>query len=280
MIDMHTHSTASDGSVAPEELPGLAREAGLSALALTDHDTTAGIAAFLDGCSRTSVEGVAGVELSASWYGASLHIVGLFIDPACHRLAALLQRIRRDRNERNRQMVSRLAAAGVSITMADLENEAEGRVIGRPHFASLLLRKGVCRTRREVFEEWIGTNCPCYVRRFLPLPEEAIAAIREAGGRAILGHPFGNPEGTPVAKVRKILRHLVPLGLDGIEAYYSGHTSAETDAAAALADEFSLVLSGGSDFHGERMPGIRLGVGRGALCVPDGLLPHLRPATG
>lgn len=279
MIDLHIHSTASDGTLSPGQLAVACAEAGISGAALTDHDTVAGLPEFLSACAEVGVEGIPGVELSASWYGGSLHILGLAIDASCGALIDLLHEVQLNRGRRNAGMAARLAEAGVAVSTEELAREAGGEVVGRPHFASILVRKGVCRNRREAFERWLGNNCPCYIRRFLPLPKRVIAVIHEAGGKAIVAHPFGSPQGTAPSRVRKIVRQLVGQGLDGIEAYYSDHSPLETQQALALAEEFGLLITGGSDFHGATMPGIELGRGRGELKIPDCLLRRLVPQT-
>lgn len=276
MLDLHTHSTASDGTLSPAEIVRQSHRCGLRAVALTDHDTVAGVPAFMDTCAMTGFEGVPGVELSASWHGGSLHIVGLFVDPANAKLDTLMRGIRENRRGRNQNIITRLQANGLDITMEEVAAEAGGDVVGRPHFASVLVRKGYCQTYRDVFNDWLGTGKPAYIRRFLPLPTEVIDSIHAAGGIAIMAHPFGNPNGTPVSKVRKMLKTMVAIGLDGLEVYYSGHSPAETAQAQQLAADFGLLVSGGSDFHGDRNPGVKLGVGHGDLHVPDDLLKPLR----
>lgn len=279
MLDLHVHSSASDGTLSPAGIAEESKRCGLRAVALTDHDTVAGVPGFIQACSKAGVEGIPGVELSASWHGGSLHIVGLFIDPANAELDTLLREIRKNRQARNKNIISRLKAEGLAISMDEVAAEAGGDVIGRPHFASVLVRKGYCQTYRDVFDHWLGTGKPAYVRRFLPLPTEAIDAIHAAGGLAIMAHPFGNPNGTAVSKVRKMLKTQVAIGLDGLEVYYSGHSPAETVQAQQLATDLGLLISGGSDFHGDRNPGVKLGVGRGDLHVPDDLLPGLKQAA-
>ena len=280
MIDLHTHSSASDGTLSPAGIAGECAQRGLRWAALTDHDTVAGVPAFMAACAKSGCEGVPGVEVSASWHGGSLHVVGLFVDPANAKLESLLSIIRENRGIRNQQMITRLQARNMDISLAEVTAEAGGQVVGRPHVASVLVRKGYCQTYREVFDQWLGTGKPAYIRRFLPLPTEAIDTIHAAGGVAVMAHPFGNPNGTAVNKVRKMLKTLVPIGLDGLEVYYSDHTPAETAQARQLAEDFGLLMSGGSDFHGDRNPGVELGVGRGDLCVPDDLLRILRERAG
>lgn len=276
MIDLHTHSTASDGTLTPSRLAEQANEAGLTALALTDHDTVAGIDEFMAGCRQAGIEGIPGVEFSASWYGGSLHLVGLFIDHFNGPLRELLEEIRRHRARRNETMVAKLNEAGAAITLEELKQEAGGEVVGRPHVAEILVRKRFCPDRKTAFDRWIGTGCPAYVRRFLPLPEDVIGRIHGAGGIAVMAHPFGNPHGETRAKVRKTLKYLAELGLDGVEVYYSDHSPEETADAMMLAREFSLAPSGGSDFHGRTMPGMELGRGRGNLRIADDLLAGLK----
>ncbi len=275
-LDLHTHSTASDGSLTPAALAAQATALGLAAVALTDHDTIDGVPEFLAASRQLGLQAIPGVELSASWYGGSLHILGLFVNPDHPELAALLADVREHRQRRNLHVVDRLARMGIAITLAEVEQEANGGVVGRPHLAAVLVRKRVCASIKEAFEKWLGTNCPGYVRRYLPPPEDIIAVIHAAGGLAIMAHPFGNPRRQPPSKIRKTLKALVDFGLDGLEAYYSDHSEEQTRDSLALAAEFNLLITGGSDFHGDALPDLQLGRGRGNLRVPAALLEPLR----
>ncbi len=276
MIDLHTHSTASDGSVSPSDLVKEAEAAGLTAIALTDHDTVAGLSEFMTAGGSSPVETIPGVELACSWYGGSLHLVGLFVDAGNAQLLRLLEKIRRNRNIRNRRMLEKLAAAGVRLQYEEIQQIAGGEVVGRPHFAAALVQSGHCANFAEAFGKYIGKNCPGYVRRFLPLPAEALRTIHAAGGVAVWAHPCGGTDVSIRGRIRQIARHLQAKGLDGMEVLYSDYTDDQRQLAGEIADQLGLLSSGGSDYHGTNMPGVRLGHGRSRLLVPDEFLEPLR----
>ncbi|MFO7821985.1 MAG: PHP domain-containing protein [Lentisphaeria bacterium] len=275
MIDLHTHSTASDGTLSPAKLLAKAEEVGLSAIALTDHDTVSGLPMFLKTAADSSVEAIPGVEIAASWYGGSLHIVGLFIDYENSKLGTMLTTIRHNRDLRNRKIFKKLHDLGVGITEEELEAAAGDHVVGRPHFAAALTTKGICETSRQAFGRYLGREGAAYVPRYLPMPAETIKAIHGAGGLAIWAHPAGGPQAAQPAKIRKPARHLKKLGLDGIEMLYPDHSESDCKTIRKIGEELDLAFSGGSDFHGDNMPGIELGTGRGNLLVPDEFLQTL-----
>lgn len=276
-IDLHTHSTASDGSDAPSVLPRLAAEAGLAAVALTDHDTVAGIAEFLDsGREHPSVETIPGVELATLYGSRELHIVGLFIDWQSDALAAFLAKQREMRRRRNEEIKAKLNILGYATGWGD--EAFAGRdpsTVGRPHFARhLCLRHGFTDSR-QAFDRLLGHNRPAYVPRKLGTCREAIAAIHASGGVAVWAHPICR-ERNETAWLRRLARHLVRAGLDGIEGYYSLFGPPETALVTEVASVNGLALSGGSDYHGANSPDIRLGSGMGRLRVPARLLAELK----
>ncbi len=279
MIDLHTHSSASDGTLAPETLLAAAARRGLRAVALTDHDTMAGVPEFLAAGAGSDTIPVPGVEVACSWYGGSLHLLGLFVDHQNSELQALLGEIREARERRNQKILRRLAEQGVALSPASLRAESQagdGGVIGRPHFARALIRFRHCTDRNQAFAQYLGRQGSAYVRRFLPLPKIAVETIHRAGGVAILAHPFGGGGRVAPAAVRQKLQKLAGLGLDGVEAYYCDANPGQERQVLQWVEEFSLVASGGSDFHGDNAPGIELGRGAGRLAVPDALLDDLR----
>jgi len=275
MIDLHTHSTASDGSFTPTELVCEAKNSNISAIALTDHDTTDGLMEFMAAGKKYGVQTIKGIELAASWYGASMHIVGLFIDDNNSQLVAMLKKINQARHERNLQIIQRLKHLKVDISLQELQQEALGEVIGRPHFANILVRKGKCKDFPDAFSKYLGTNKSAYMRRYLPLPKETIEVIHAAGGIAVWAHPLGLKK-TPPAKFRKTANHLRKLGLDALEGYYVEYSKEQEQLANKTAKELNLKISGGSDFHGSIMPGIKLGVGKGNLNIPESVLHQLQ----
>lgn len=268
MIDLHTHSTASDGTLSPSELIATAVEIGLEGIALTDHDTLQGLPTFLRAAKDRPIKAVPGVEIACSWYGRSLHLLGLFIDYKCAALADMLSTVRDNRDIRNQKILQKLAGLGIPLTYKDIEQEAGDHVVGRPHFAAALVAKGICQTPHEAFQKYLGRQAAAYVPRYLPLPEAAISAIHSAGGLAIWAHPAGGPQAGQPARIRQVARQLAQYGLDGIEVFYPDHSEADMKTLASIGRALDLAVSGGSDFHGANMPGIELGVGRGSLEIP------------
>ncbi len=276
-IDLHIHSTASDGSVPPEELPRLAAEAGLVAAALTDHDTVAGIPAFFRAAEAyPGLEAIAGVELSTVYCSREMHIVGLFIDPASPELNAFLERQRLERMERSELIRSRLASLGYPLTREELELAGGGDgTTGRPHFARALINKYHFTEMNEVFDKLLKHGAAGFVPRKLPLPTEAFAAIHAAGGITVWAHPVYRQRNER-AFARRMMRKFSALGLDAAEGYYSLFGPGETLIVTEIAAEFGLAVSGGSDFHGDNTPNLKVGCGAGKMRVPAALLDGLR----
>ncbi|MBQ9754574.1 MAG: PHP domain-containing protein [Lentisphaeria bacterium] len=278
-IDLHTHSTASDGSCTPSEIITLAAEQQLSAVALTDHDTTDGIEEFLESASAfPALEAIPGVELSTRYGARELHIVGLFIDRRNTLLEQFLALERTRRIKRNRDMKIKLSLLGYPLNDNEPAFAAAGGMsanLGRPHFAQALMEKYNFPDLRTVFEKLLGNNRPAYIPRENASPREAIEAIHSAGGLAVWAHPIYRDRNER-AYVRRVARKLAALGLDAMEGYYSLFGPPETQLVTETAQQFDLGLSGGSDFHGERSPNISLGCGAGKLCVPALLLEELK----
>jgi 3',5'-nucleoside bisphosphate phosphatase len=272
MIDLHVHSTASDGTFSPTEIVDIALAKKLRAVALTDHDTVSGLNEFIAAVKGRDFLAVPGVEIACTWYGASLHLLGLFIDYKNLALNALLTEIRENRQLRNRRIIDNLNAKGVKLDWADVEAYGDGQVLGRPHIARALIDKGVCRDIQDAFSSFIGRDAPCYTRRYLPMPERAIEILHQAGGIVILAHPFGGDKPPKTLLIRRKIKRLAKMGIDGIEVYYSDYTCRQTERALKIARDFKLLHSGGSDFHGANQPGVELGTGRGNLKVPDFLI--------
>ena len=275
-VDLHTHSVASDGTFSPAEIAAAADEMGLAAVALADHDTVSGVEGFIEAGKRFSeLETVPGVEISTDFDNRELHIVGLFIDHRNEPLQELLREIRGNRDKRNEELVGKLQALGFEITLEELMDAAGGESIGRPIVAKILVGKGYFSEPQEVFDKCLNRNGPAYCKRILPEPERAIDAIHAAGGLAIWAHPL-HRAGSDRSFMRRVLRKTVPMGLDGIEAYYTKFTPEHTRAVLDVAEEFGLPVSGGSDFHGENQVGVELGIGSGGLEVPVEAFERLR----
>lgn len=278
-IDLHTHSTASDGSCTPSEIVKLAAQSGLAAVALTDHDTTAGIEEFLESARNfPELCAIPGVELSTRYGARELHIVGLFITPTAPLLEEYLAVERSRRIRRNRDMKVKLALLGYPLDDDEPAFAAAGGMganLGRPHFAQALMEKYHFPDLRTVFEKLLGNNKPGYIPRENSSPREAIEAIHSSGGIAVWAHPIYRDRNER-AYVRRVARKLSAWGLDAMEGYYSLFGPPETQLVTETAQQFGLAVSGGSDFHGERSPNINLGCGAGKLCVPGELLPLLQ----
>ena len=259
-IDLHAHTTASDGDQSPTQLIELAKAKGLTAIAVTDHDTTDGVAEALEAGKKLGVEVIPGIELSAEIENTlgqrgQCHILGLGIDPLHPNLLARLSEIQTLRANRNALMVEKLNSLDelksrkIHITLAEVEEVAGGDIIARPHFAKVLIAKGLVGSVQEAFNEYLAENAKGNVPKEKVTPEEAIHLIHDAGGVAILAHPNNCKCGSPEATEAYILK-LRDMGLDGIEARYNLHSPEDTARYLALAERHSLLTSGGSDFHG------------------------------
>ena len=268
MIDLHMHSNCSDGTMSPEELVSAALKMGLEAAALTDHDTVSGDKRFLAAASGTALHAVAGVELATMLFSKDIHIVGLFIDPDHAPFLAALEQLRVWREERNEEMVDRLRQKGYDITMDEVREEAGGESIGRPHMAAILLRKCGFPDMQTIFTRLIGRGASCYVQRKYYPVNDCIRMIHEAGGLAIWAHPLQAPRGAR-ALLRKIGSRLVQYGLDGLECHYPMFSAQQVELTLQFAEERSLLVSGGSDFHGAAHPQVKMGTGiEGNLAIP------------
>lgn len=278
MIDLHCHSTFSDGSLAPEQLIAEAAKIGLVALALTDHDTTAGLPRFLAAAAGGPVRAVPGVELSVDCSSGVMHMLGYWMDLENPELLRQMAWIRDGRAMRNRTMLEKLNALGFAMTWDEVQAFAGEDVVGRPHFAQVMLQKGYAKDKNEAFDKWLGDGKPGYADRPRLTAEVAVALIRQAGGVAVLAHPYSLHVGKDA--MASLLIELAAAGLAGVECYYSEHSADLTKEYLAMARQANLVPTGGSDFHGEVSPGIHLGVGFGGLCVPDEVLAQLEARRG
>ncbi len=275
MIDLHVHSTASDGTLSPSELIQLAKSKNLEAIALTDHDTVSGLEEFHKTGKELGVETISGIELSASWYHSSVHILGLFIDENCAELKEFLERASTRRLQRNEKIIKKISALGFDVTLDEWSAEAGHNVPGRPHLASLLVKRGHFPDIKTVFDELIGNHSPGFERQHLPHPQEAIALIHKAGGLAIWAHPYAM-RSVPFSTLKKTGLTLKGYGLDGVETFYSHFSEEGHNNAVRFAERYNLLQSGGSDFHGENSAGIDLGTGKGDFSVPYELLANLK----
>lgn len=255
-VDLHAHSTASDGALPPSEGVAAAHAAGLAAFALTDHDTLAGIPEARVAAEALGLRLVPGVELSVHRGAEEIHLLGLHIRDVTV-MQDQLARYREFRRTRAEQMVERLNAHGIAVTMAAVEAEADGGAIGRPHVARAMVSAGFAKDLREAFDRWLAAGRPAYVDKERLDIEDGIALIHDVGGIAVLAHPGSGGR-------RESIEPLVALGLDGVEVRHPSHSRDDEQRLAALAAHFDLVVSGGSDWHGAKQGGRVLG----AMQVP------------
>lgn len=264
MIDLHTHTTASDGTCAPAELVDRAVSGGVRILAVTDHDTTAGCDDAARACARAGIEFVAGIEITAIVDETDVHMLGYFVDPAAPSLESFLAEQRRVRVDRIRAMVDRLAQLGMPLDLDAVLNPPgaaaapAARAIGRPWIARAMVRAGYVRTTSEAFDRWLGRGCPGFVSRMGAAPADVVGHIHRAGAIASLAHPA-------LLDRDDIIPSLVEAGLDALEAYHTDHTPADVDRYLRMASEAGIAVSGGSDFHGDDSHG---GGGPGSVSLP------------
>lgn len=281
MVDLHVHSTCSDGTFTPEELVDYAIKKGLTAFALTDHDTVSGLDRaiyYAESLRHTPVqipEVIPGIELSTEYQGKDIHMVGLFIDYHQPDFAHYLEDFIHSRENRNKKMCALLREHGIDITYEALLVEFPGAVITRAHFARYLLSHGYIQSLKEAFDRYVGDRCPCFVPREKVTPAQAVELILGAGGVPVLAHPILYHMSDD--RLEALVAELKSIGLIGIEAIYSTYNTAEERQIRGLASKYGLKISGGSDFHGANKPKIDLGTGWGKLYVPDEVLEKLRP---
>ena len=277
IVDLHTHSNKSDGSLSPSELVSYAAQKGLSAIALTDHDTTDGIDEAMIAAEKEGIELIPGIEFSTEYAGRDVHIVGLYIDYKSDFFKRRLVNFVNGRTIRNREMCRRLTKHGFPVTYEELIEEFPDCVITRAHYARFMQSRGYVKTVKEAFDKYIGDGCPCFIPRKKISPMRAVEIILKAGGFPILAHPPLYHMGSD--RLDKLVSSLKEAGLMGIEAIYCSYTNQDERDMRRLADRYDLLLSGGSDFHGANKPGLDLGTGYGKLFVPEEFLDNIRKAA-
>jgi predicted metal-dependent phosphoesterase TrpH len=273
MIDLHAHSTASDGSDSPAELMALAGQVGLSAIALTDHDTVEGLAEARKAAAEHGVRLIQGCELSCEVGKATMHLLVYFIDDNPGPLQNRLHALQQGRATRNERIVGLLQQNGLDITLDEILTEAGGGSVGRPHFAAVMLRKGYVTSIQDAFDTWLAKGKPAYLERDRLLPEDAIELTHASGAVAVLAHPTSL--GMEPEALRAFVTHLAELGLDGMECDYGRFSPEERALYRELARSLGLVPTGGSDYHGRYKPDIALGTALGDLSVPEETLEEL-----
>lgn len=274
MIDMHVHSSASDGTFAPSDLLAEAKKAGLCAMALTDHDTMDGIEEAQQAANELGIELVPGVEISTEYNGREIHVLGYYVSQESPRLKAMLEEFRDFRVTRNVRMVERLREEGFSITMEQLREKFPDSVLTRAHMSRFLCDTGQLPDTRTAFSKYLGENCCCYIDRPRISPADAVELIREAGGLAVLAHPVLC--NLPDEELLEMIAEMKQAGMCGLEAVYSENTADDEAHMKKLAEEFDLCVTGGSDFHGKNKPDIQLGKGKGNLHIPYAYLQSLK----
>ena len=274
-IDLHIHTTESDGTLTPSQVVRYAKEKGLKAVAITDHDTIHGNEEAIKEGISAGVEVIPGVEISVDYSPGTMHMLGYFItteDPILNEKLTLLQDSRADRNPR---IIEKLNKLGLSLTYDEVVQVSGGGQVGRPHMAQVLMKKGYTKSIKEAFDKYLGKGAPAYLDKFRLSAVEAITMITDAGGIPVLAHPF-----TLYCKssdeLDALVEKLVNQGLQGLEVYYSEHDERKTSSYKLLAKRYNLAITGGSDFHGKNMKGIDLGTGRGKLKIPYTALENLK----
>lgn len=273
-VDLHVHSNASDGTFSPSQVVELAKNAGLDAFALTDHDTTAGVPEALEKGRDLNIEVIPGIEVSSSFDGTEIHILGLFVNSDDPVLAAMLEKMRISRDHRNEKMLENLAADGISFTKEELCGDNPDTIITRAHIAHALVAKGICSGMDQAFKKYLqygGRYCP---QKEHLSPEEVVKTLISNGAFVALAHPFQYKFGDK--KTEELIAHMADLGMKGLEVYHSSNNKLESMKLQEMAVRHHLLPTGGSDFHGGNKPDISIGTGRGGLRVSSLLLEDIK----
>jgi len=266
LVDLHTHSTASDGRLSPGELVAYAKNKGAAAIALTDHDTIEGVEAALSAGKDQKLEVIPGLEISAEFSGGSMHILGYFIEPSDPSLNRELRRLQEARRERNPKIIKKLQSLGIPISFDQVQALAKGQ-IGRPHIAQVLFQTGAVSSLDEAFHKYLTKGASAYVEKFRFPPNKAISMIIKAGGIPVLAHPF-TLNCPSLRDLKGLVEKLKDDGLKGIEVLYSEHSSDQTRDYFTLVNDLDLLYTGGSDFHGAVNEEVDLLFGKGDLKIP------------
>ena len=275
-VDLHTHTNCSDGSKSPCEIIDYAIEKGLSYIAITDHDTVDGLDVAMEYAKDKPITVIPGIELSTEYNGRDIHIVGLDIDYNNEGFKAYLKDFVDSRDTRNEKMCQMLTEAGFPMTYAELKAEYPGSVITRAHYARFMLKKGYTTYLKEAFERYIGDNSPYFIPREKITPIQGVELIKIAGGIPVLAHPMLYHMSWD--SIQKLVDELKPAGLMAMEAIYTTNTTSDERESRDFAKKNGLLISGGSDYHGDAKPKTDLGVGFGKLFVPESVWQDLREA--
>jgi len=276
-VDLHLHTTASDGVMSPSEIVRYAKTKGLQAIAITDHDTIEGLEEGLSEGERIGFEVIPGIEISAVHSPGSMHLLGFFLDIYHPLLNERLGYLQKARAERNPKIAEKLSRLGIDLTYEEVLKVSGGGQVGRPHFAQVLLGKRYVRSFQEAFDRFLKKGAPAYVDKFRFTAKEALHFINEAKGIAVLAHP--NTLGmNGYSELENLLVQLVEEGLKGIEVYYPEHSASEVAQYKILAERYGLLLTGGTDYHGIEKNSLDIGVGRGDMKLPYSLVENLKAA--
>jgi len=275
MIDLHVHTTMSDGTLSPIEVVRYAACQGLRAIAVTDHDTVAGVLPAQKEGGLLGIEVVAGVEISCHFDSGILHVLGYFIPPDDEELLACLEFLKKGRLDRVPRIVAKLEECNVNISLEDVNQAAAGGVPGRPHVAAILVREGHAKGLQDAFDQYLKKGRHAYVEKFKLPPAEAIKIISRAGGVPVLAHPYSLNE-EQLDGLENIVANLMEHGLKGIEVYHPKHTEQQTETYIELAEKLHLIVTGGTDFHGANKPEVELGVFPDRGPLPYALLTNLK----
>ena len=272
-IDLHTHTVCSDGSMTPKELVEHAKNSGLTAVAIADHDTADGVNDALEVGKNIGIEVIPAIELSAK-SDTETHILGYFIDPDSAVLKSAVDYIRDVRTQRIGETCEMLKKHGIDVTLDEVKAIAGGGILCRAHIGKIMTEKGYSESPKAAFNKWLNVGCPCYSESQALSDIEAIDLIRKAGGDAYLAHLHLTKK--PADELDKFARHLANAGLTGIEGYYTDYTSVHEREYSSLAKKYGLKISGGTDFHGSFKPHISIGRGLGNLEIPYSVLNEMK----
>ena len=272
-VDLHVHSDHSDGTYSVKELVAYAKEKGLKAIALTDHDTVSGVEEAVTEGRKKGVMVIPGIEISAGYNNGELHILGLNIDYKSEVFSDFIIECRNSREQRNRRVAEKLCELGMKVSYDELIEKYPSATVTRAHFARYLHENGYVSSKKEAFDRFLGDGKTAYIPRERITPKQAIDMIKKAKGHPVLAHPLLYKMGKD--KLDSLFDYLKTLGLEGIEALYSLNTPSDDERLAKMAKSHGLYITGGSDFHGSNKPDIDLGVGKGNLRVTSELLKNI-----
>ena len=274
MIDLHAHTSASDGTYSPNELVTLAKSEGIEAIAITDHDTIEGVPEALESGEKIGLEVIPGVEISIDHQPGSMHVLGLFLDIKNKKLIEYLTVLQASRSSRNPKIIEKLNELGLAISMEDVQKISGGGQVGRPHIAAALLKDGYVSSNQQAFDKYLKKGAIAYFERSRLTREETVDMIHGAGGLVILAHP--NTLGVNGSSFSYLMSELKEVGFDGLEVFYNSHSQTDEDRLMKIVDKNGFIISGGTDFHGQNKPSIKLGVGYGNMAIPYEVLQEMK----